>query len=150
MFRSSLLIAVACTLVLAPGPSAALLASPSRPGYQIIVHPDGPAVSGLDARFVADVFLKKVRNWPNGEPIRPVDLEPSSQVRQRFSEEVIHRPVAAVRAYWQQRLFSGRDIPPPEMGSDEAVINFVMKHVGAIGYVSSGTTSPGPRIVAVR
>jgi hypothetical protein len=35
-----------------------------------------------------------------------LDLDFNSAVRRRFTEEVLRRPLAAVRAYWQQRIFS--------------------------------------------
>ena len=37
--------------------------------------------------------------------------------------------------YWQQRIFSGRDVPPPEFELDREVVEYVLKHAGAIGYV---------------
>ena len=44
--------------------------------------------------------------------------------------------MAATRNYWQQMVFSGRELPPPELDSDEDVVRFVLKYPGAIGYVS--------------
>jgi ABC-type phosphate transport system substrate-binding protein len=148
LVRAFLSLAVVC--LVAAGPSRSPLANPPTPEYQIVVHPEGPAALALDARFIADVFLRKVKTWPNGESIRPVDLEPGSPVRRRFTEAVLRRPVVAVRAYWQQRIFSGRDVPPPELATDAAVVQYVARHVGAIGYVSASAASDGARAVAVR
>ena len=124
-------------------------AQPAAPGYRIIVHPSNSA-SSLDRRFVEDVFLKKITRWPDGQVVRPVDLEASSGVRRRFTEEVLRRPMAAVRAYWQQRIFSGRDVPPPELAKDEEIIRYVMKYPGAIGYVSAEAALDGLRVIATR
>jgi len=119
------------------------------PAFQVIVNPQS-SVTSLERRFVEDAFLKKVKTWSGGELIRPVDLEPGSPIRRRFTEEVLRRPVAAVRAYWQQRIFSGRDVPPPELDGDQQVIDYVMKYSGAIGYVSGSAVVSGPRVIAVR
>lgn len=119
------------------------------PAYRIIVHPSNP-VTTLDRRYVEDVFLKKVKSWPGGDLVRPVDLEPSSPVRARFTGEVLRRPLAAVRAYWQQRIFSGRDVPPPELDSDDQVIAYVLRHAGAIGYVSGATALDRVKPITVR
>jgi ABC-type phosphate transport system substrate-binding protein len=86
--------------------------------------------------FVADAFLKKATRWDDDEAIRPVDQKPSADVRKSFSKLVLKRSVAAVRNYWQQKIFAGRGVPPPELDSDEAVVAYVEKHVGAVGYVS--------------
>jgi hypothetical protein len=82
-------------------------ASAEAPPFRVIVHPDNPQTSaGRD--FVADAFLRKTTDWPDGHGIRPVDLPASSPTRSRFSEAVLKRSVAAVKHYWQQIIFSGR------------------------------------------
>ena len=119
------------------------------PAFQVIVHPRNPT-SSVDKKFLADVFLKKRTRWPNDEVVKPVDGSARSAVRGRFSEQVLRRSVAAVRRYWQQIVFSGRGVPPPELESDEAIIGFVLKHQGAIGYVSAGANPGGAKVVQVK
>jgi ABC-type phosphate transport system substrate-binding protein len=118
-------------------------------GFRIIVNPDNP-VSSLDRRFLADVYLKKATRWSNDEAIRPVDLGPGSAVRRLFSDDVLKRSVSAVKSYWQQMVFSGRGVPPPELDSDGEVVKFVLKNRGAVGYVSGGTDVGNAKIVPVR
>jgi ABC-type phosphate transport system substrate-binding protein len=43
-----------------------------------------------------------------------------------------------VKSYWQQQIFSGRDVPPPEKQTENDVVAFVRSNPGAIGYVSKG------------
>lgn len=119
-----------------------------RPTFRVIAHPSVQP-SRLEARFVAEVFLKKVTRWSNGASIHPVDLPPNSKTRQAFSQHVIKRSVSAVRSYWQQRIFSGRDIPPPEVDTEPAAVRFVATHVGAIGYVSAETDLSGVKIITI-
>ena len=119
------------------------------PALRIIVHPDVEETR-LERNFVASSFLKKVTRWENGERIQPVDLNSQSKVRVRFSEQILKRSVAAVRNYWQQRIFSGRDVPPPELESENAVVRYVAKHPGAIGYVSENVKLTGVRVVVLR
>lgn len=112
------------------------------PAYQVIVHPKNPATSA-NRTLIADIFLKKATRWENGDAAVPVDQRPSSGVRKAFSEDVLRRSVEAVRNYWTQRIFAGRELPPPEVDSDEAVVRFVANHPGALGYVS-GNAPLGP------
>lgn len=119
------------------------------PAYVVIVHPSN-AEATLRRAFVEDAFLKKATAWPNNEAIRPVDLSPQSPVRRRFSEEVLKRSVEAVRIYWQQIIFAGRDIPPAELDTDEEVVKYVLKHPGGIGYVSGTANTGGAKIVTVK
>jgi ABC-type phosphate transport system substrate-binding protein len=119
------------------------------PPFQIVVHPRNPAAL-LSREFLNDAFLKKTTRWGDGEGIRPVDLEPRSATRQKFSEAVLKRSIAAVRSYWQQRIFSGRELPPPELDSDEAVLDYVLKNRGAVGYVSGHAKVADVKVIAVR
>jgi ABC-type phosphate transport system substrate-binding protein len=120
----------------------------AAPPFVLIVHPSNPT-SSLERRFVTDAFLKKVTRWSHGEAIRPVDQGPDVAVRRRFSEDVLKRSVAAVRSYWQQIIFSGRGVPPPELGSDEDVVRFVLKDPGAVGYVAGTANTNGAKIVSI-
>jgi ABC-type phosphate transport system substrate-binding protein len=131
----------------------ALLAAPrtraSSPSFRLIVNPAN-AVASVDRKFVADAFLKKTTRWPSGEPIRPVDLGSESSTRRRFSDDVLGRSVAAVKSYWQQMIFSGRAVPPPELESDEEVIRYVAKYPGAVGYISGAGDTAGVRVLVVK
>jgi ABC-type phosphate transport system substrate-binding protein len=119
-----------------------------RSSYVVVVHPGNP-VATLDRKFLEEAFLKKTTRWPNDQVIRPVDLVPSSPVRRQFTDDVLKRPVEAVKGYWQQRIFSGRDVPPPELNSDSDVIKYVLQYEGAVGYVSSGTPLGGAKVIVV-
>lgn len=140
-------------LLLGPGPGRAqpngAMPQPPTPAYRVVVHPANPA-STVDRRFLSQAFLRKTSGWGHGEAIRPVDLAPDSPVRRRFSDDVHGRSVAAVKSYWQQVIFSGRGLPPPELSSDDDVLRFVNRHRGAIGYVSGAADVRAVKILAVR
>jgi ABC-type phosphate transport system substrate-binding protein len=119
------------------------------PAYRVIVHPSNAATS-MTRDQVADAFLKKVTRWQSGEAIRPVDLHGSARARQEFARDVLRRSLAAVRSYWQQLIFSGRNIPPPELDSDAAVLAFVLRYPGAIGYVSADADIADAKVIAVK
>jgi ABC-type phosphate transport system substrate-binding protein len=128
--------------------AASAVAEPARPAFVVIVHPGSPATS-VNRRFLAEVFLRRATRWSDDTAIRPVDLDPDAPARGRFSQEILSRSVAEVRSYWQQRIFSGQGLPPPELAGDEAVIAYVASHPGAIGYVASGARLNGVRVVGV-
>lgn len=111
---------------------------PSTPAGTLVVitHPSNPT-SKVTREFLRAAYLKKIASWPHDQAIRAADLPASSALRKRFTELVIGRSVQAVRAYWQQLIFSGRGVPPVELESDEAVVKFVLKYPGAVGYVSA-------------
>jgi hypothetical protein len=116
--------------------------------FRVIVHPDNP-VRAVDRAVLSKMFLKEVSKWDDGETVRPVDLRGDSETRSRFSESVIKRSIAAVRNYWQQRIFSGRGVPPPEVDSDADVVRHVLRYRGSVGYVSSHTDIGKSRVLSV-
>ena len=122
--------------------------APPPPPYVIIVNTTNTTTT-TTRKFIGDAFLKKTTRWQNGDVIRPVDQTPDSAVRRRFTEEVLKRSVAAVQSYWQQIVFSGRDLPPPELGSNDEVVKFVATHDGAIGYVDGAATTTGVKVLGV-
>jgi ABC-type phosphate transport system substrate-binding protein len=115
----------------------------------VIVHPTNP-ITGVERKFLADAFLKKTTRWGHDEVIRPVDQNADSPARRKFSDEVLKRSVEAVKNYWQQGIFSGRALPPPELDGDEEIVKYVLKYSGAIGYISGSADLNGAKLVAVQ
>jgi hypothetical protein len=70
-------------------------------------------------------------------------------MRQMFCREVLERSVAAVDAYWQRQVFSGRATPPVTKRSEADVIAFVRGVAGAIAYVSPGADTAGVKEIRV-
>ena len=128
--------------------AGSLTAEHPRSTYVLIANP-ASRVSKIDRKFLAEVFLRRATRWQDETPIQPVDLGPDAPARARFSQDVLSRSVASVRSYWQQRIFSGQGLPPPELPDDEAVVSFVVSHPGAIGYVAAGTSLSGATVLEV-
>ena len=120
-------LAVLLTLFRAAGPG---------PGCVIVVN-DANRFYSASAGQVADLFLGKRTNWDNGNHVSPVDQTPASPVREEFSVAILGRPLQAVQAYWRGRVYRKDAVPPPELVSDQAVIDYVRTHADAIGYVSA-------------
>lgn len=110
--------------------------------YKLIVNPANPA-SALPKAKVSKIFLKQEGNWS------PVDLTGSSPVRDAFSKDVHGRSASTIKSYWQSQIFSGREVPPPEKGSDAAVAAYVKANPNAIGYVSAGAAVDGVKVIRV-
>jgi ABC-type phosphate transport system substrate-binding protein len=128
------------------GPPVAFAADTAA-SFRIIVQREN-SINAVSREFLSDVFLAKATRWGDGEPTHVVDQRFDSPVRQRFSDAVLRRPVSAVRSYWQQLLFSGRGLPPPELESDDAVIRYVQSHRGAVGYVSPNAATNTVKVIS--
>ena len=107
------------------------------------------ATSSITKAEAANLFLKKVTKWENGTKVVPVDQTVESPARVGFTKTVLSREVAAVKSYWQQKLFSGEATPPAEKSSDAEIVNFVKANPGAVGYVSSNAQVAGVKVLKV-
>ena len=103
-------------------------------GFLVVVNASNPATS-ISREQLSQIFLKRVERWPNGAPVDPIDLAPSAPPRVAFTTAIHHKAVRAVRTFWQQQIYSGRDVPPPEKETEQDVIAYVRSHPGAVGYV---------------
>lgn len=115
-------------------------------GYRVIVHKSNP-LNSITKDQLSQLLLKKRSRWAHGPAVEPVDLAPTSTVREAFSKDVHGRSVSSIKNYWQRQIFSGRDVPPPEASSDAEAITFVQSHPGGIGYVSAKTTLDGVKLL---
>lgn len=116
--------------------------------FKVVVNRDNP-VGELTARELSRLFLKKTLRWPEGRPVQPV--EPAAPALQgKFALAIHAKTLNAVKSYWNQVIFSGRDVPPLEKAGDAEVLAFVRADPGAVGYVSAGADTSGVKVVIVR
>ena len=118
-------------------------------GFQVIVNSANP-VSALTQDDIARLFLKERKSWDGGLAVEPVDQRARSDVREAFSTAALGRSPRAVIVHWQQQIFSGRNVQPRELESDDAVVEYVRTHAGAVGYVSPSGAVSGVKTVEIR
>src|ERR1043165_657789 len=88
--------------------TSVVLASAAGPeDYQVIVHPDNPAIE-VERRFVRDAYLRKAIARDAGAALRPIDLAPQFAVRERFAHDVLQKAPQQLKSYWNQQIFSGK------------------------------------------
>jgi ABC-type phosphate transport system substrate-binding protein len=117
--------------------------------FLLVVNSENP-VNSLSRDDVSKLFLGKVGRWEHGEEVLPADQSSDSALRERFSDEIHGRSVSAIKAYWQQQVFAGQGVGPPELGSDSEVVDHVQRHSGAIGYVSAKTSTKDVKVIEIR
>ena len=122
--------------------------SASAAPFKVIVN-NAVNVSSLSKKEVSDLFMKRAPKWSNGTPVVPVDQSDRSAVRDEFSKTIHGKPTAAVKSYWQQQIFSGRDVPPVEKASDAEVLAMVRSNPGAVGYVDAAADTGGVKVLTV-
>ena len=120
----------------------------AQTGFVVVVNQSNPLTS-LSQQQVADIFMRRMTEWPGGGDIHPVDLPAVSETRDAFSRAIHGRPAAAVASFWSQQVFSGRAVPPPLRPTDRAVIDLIRGDAAAIGYVATGAAAAGVKTIIV-
>lgn len=117
--------------------------------FRVVVN-SSSEVASLSRRQLSDIFMKKITRWPGGGEIVPVDQAGTSRIRDQFSRAVHGKSVLFVTRYWHRVIFSGRGIPPADVGSSAAVLEFVQANRGAVGYVDQNVPlNDGVKVVTV-
>jgi TonB family protein len=119
----------------------------AQDGFRIVVNPQNP-VSSLSKTQVSKLFLDK-GSWDDGAAVTPVDLLPTSPIREGFSRDVLGVPVPTAIDRSRSAAKAAGANPPPSMASDREVLAFVRLKAGAIGYVSLAADVSGVKVVAV-
>jgi len=118
-------------LVGAPSPGGSL---PQEGEPVCVVAHTSPDMEEVGRDYVRRVFLLNQRFWPDGTPAHPVNLPASSPVREHFSLATFGQTVREMAPYWNDRYFHGTR-PPPTLASEEAVILFLTRTPGSVGYL---------------
>lgn len=139
---------VLLVFVLALGASAVRIGAQDASAYKLIVNSSNPTAQ-ISRLKVGEIFLKKMSRWPDGHPVMPVEPSGKSPVRQRFTLEIYGKQVIAISAYWQQMIFGGKGVPPPEKSADADVVAFVRDTPGGVGYVWAGADVSGVKVVTI-
>jgi ABC-type phosphate transport system substrate-binding protein len=146
MTRSTAYYVVVAALVIAL--AAQLAPAAVVDDYKVIVNPENP-VGAIDRRFLRDAFLRKASDWNGGAAIRPIDLATRFAARERFVHDVLNKTPAQLKSYWNQQIFSGKGVPPPEAATPAAVISYVLANPGAIGYLPLDADVGGAKVIKV-
>lgn len=120
-------------MVLLLGSSAAL-AQDRLPAAEIIVSPSLKSVE-LDRGLLRAVFTMRLRQWPDGSPIRVFVLPDDDPLSDLFYRERLGMYSYVLRRAWDRMVFTGTGFAPTVVQSEEEMMQRVRSTPGAIGYV---------------
>jgi ABC-type phosphate transport system substrate-binding protein len=115
--------------------------------FKIVVNASN-SVDAISADEASKLFLKQATKFSNGVAAAPVDQKGAT--RAAFCKGVHGRAASAIDTYWQQQIFSGKDIPPAAKAGDDDVIAFVKSTPGGIGYVSAAAATAGVKVISIK
>ena len=110
----------------------------ARDGIALVVHPTNP-ITGLTLIQAHDLFFGRILDWSElGGPARPVQV-------------VSREDGSGTRAAFEAMVMGGDRVTPTAlvMPNSQAVVDYVSRDPGAIGYVSMGYLDGEVRVLSV-
>lgn len=100
----------------------------------VIVSPSLANIT-LDRSLLRAVFTMRVREWPDGTPIRVFVLPDDNPLSDVFYRERLGMYSYVLRRAWDRMVFTGTGFAPTVVESEKEMIARVRSTPGAIGYV---------------
>ncbi len=92
-------------------------------------------ITSKDTQNIADFYLIKRTISSSGNKVIPINLPSGDPLRGHFSQAIFNRSPRALGEYWDRMSFRGIK-PPVVQNTEQAVLLFVSRIPGAIGYIS--------------
>jgi ABC-type phosphate transport system substrate-binding protein len=123
-----------------------MLAQSVLAGVSVVVNPNN-SLDSANQTEVVNLFLNKSKTL-QGERLTPVDQSKGQTARTEFYDVVVRKNESQLKAYWSRLIFTGKGLPPVEVGNDKSVLNRVAGDPNAIGYVSSDKVTSAVKVIA--
>lgn len=114
----------------------------------VVVSAKNPLVS-LTPNQLADIFLGKTDELPNGAAVSPVDQGDNSKEKEEFYRRYMNRSTAQIRSYWAKQIFTGKGEPPKEIENLEQLKKHIAGNPATIGYLDREKVDGNLKIVIV-
>ena len=120
-------------LILLLSTSGFLLPSLSYADYAIIVNPNNNVE--LSKKQIQRIFLGKMKSFPGGGSIIPLDVPPGEPIRDLFNQEIIKKSNQQVTSYWGRLIFTGKGLPPKVLANTTEIKKLISINPSTIGYI---------------
>jgi len=99
----------------------------------VIVNSEA-GISALAREELVNIYMGRLRRFPNGEAALPLDLPAGSPEKAQFYRALVNKSPAEIDAYWARLLFSGRTSPPEAVNTADRMLDKVADNANAVGY----------------
>lgn len=114
---------------------------------KIIANPSVKADS-ISAEELKSVFLEEKLSLNDGSRVEPV-VSRGGTAHEAFLKEYMGKSDSDLQTYYRSLVFTGKGSMPRMIASDSELAAYVARTRGAIGYVSSETSTDGVKTLAV-
>jgi ABC-type phosphate transport system substrate-binding protein len=114
---------------------------------KVIANPS-VSVSAVSSGDLQSVFLLDSDSL-GGSHVEPV-LVKGGPTHEAFLKEYLGKNDSALQAFYRSLVFTGKASMPKFLDSDAAVVAYVAKTKGAIGYVSDEASTAGVKVLSIK
>lgn len=120
---------------------------PAAAAVVVIVHPSNG--DSLDAKTVQRIFLGKIKKFPSGQDVVPINQAADTPRRAEFDTNILERSSNQIAAYWSKQVFTGKGTPPKEVADDATAIAEVSSNPNAIAYIDSAAVTADVKAITL-
>lgn len=112
--------------------SAALQANNDR--LVVVAHRDS-GITQLQRNELINLYLGRTKKLPSGITAMPIDSPDNSEQKKAFYEQLVHKSLPEIQAYWARLLFTGQATQPLQADNAAEVLELISHNQGAIAYI---------------
>ena len=101
----------------------------------IVVVSAKSSATALTQEQAADLFLGRSNTLPGAGAAVPIDQAEGAALRDEFYTKAVSKNAAQLKAFWSQKIFSGKGQPPKAVGDSAAVKTLLASNPNMIGYI---------------
>jgi hypothetical protein len=120
---------------LATGMLCCLLSGMSMAEVMVVAHAKSD-IAAVDQATLKKLFLGKTAKI-NGSKVRAVNLPDSHALKIEFDTKVVGKDPSKMKAYWANRIFTGKGKPLDQVSSEENMVVWLAENKDGIGYVGA-------------
>lgn len=120
---------------------------PVKSEISIIVHPSNQ--NELANTDISRIFLGKMRYFPGGGPVIPINLASDVNARKKFEQLALKKSSSQVKAYWSKLVFTGKGTPPKEVGSSAEMLALIKANPSLIGYIPTSDLTEDVKVITM-
>lgn len=106
-------------------------------------------IQSLNIDDVARIFLGKITQYPWGEEVIPLNMDPTDPSYNQFARIVLKKTPSQLKAYWAKRIFTGKGKPPQTFKSAEELLELVASDKRYLSYVDKNQATHQVRWVII-
>src|SRR5271165_2816763 len=128
--------------------AARLCFAPLLEGEVKVIANQSVRADSISVAELKRVYLEQTRLLGDGSHVEPV-MEKGGDAHATFLREFLEINDDALQSYYRTLVFTGKGSMPRELDSDSAVVAYVARTRGAIGYVDATAEVDGVKILPI-